>query len=556
MMIDGTHDGRAPEAHPWTDAPSKYQVLRRLAVGGMAEIYLARIQGIEGFEKHVVLKRILPQYSEDPEFRRMFLDEARLAATFHHPNIAQVYDIGRSADTYFFAMEFIHGENLATVARGARALPLEHIIAIIAGACAGLHYAHERRDARGVPLGIVHRDVSPSNIMVTYDGFVKVVDFGVAKVAATANVTQQGTLKGKCRYMSPEQCAGLPLDGRSDVFALGILLFELLTRSPLFAAENELAILHQIVHQDAPRVSSRLPACDPTLDEIVARALRRARDERYPSAEALLADLEAYARQRHLTLSSYALGGFMRTTFGEKPEPWHEHGARTAASATQPLGVPLLDSSLLTEEPPTSTTPAGPGAPVQPLSSHAAALGTGITATPPTMVASGHHQPAPHATHRSWRSRVAAAALGAALFTGVVLTTVAQYPHADPVERPPAATTTSTAPVAPPPAPAIEPDAGMFAVPVPIVDAAASSPESPSLPPVAPAPRRSRSPRSADTPKNPGTAEDGNAATGAASAPTTSAEPERPSVGLDSALPPGARVKRGPAPALTEERRR
>ena len=194
----------------------------------MAEIYLAKARGIEGFEKLVVLKRILPQHADSEDFIRMFLDEARLAATLHHPNIAQTYDIGTEGGSYFFTMEYVHGEDmrniLKTCARTRKGLPLDHSITMVLGTAAGLHHAHEKLASDGSPLNIVHRDVSPSNVLVTYDGAVKVVDFGIAKAATHRAESRVGSLKGKIAYMSPEQCRGEKLDRRSDVFAIGILL--------------------------------------------------------------------------------------------------------------------------------------------------------------------------------------------------------------------------------------------------------------------------------------------------------------------------------------------
>src|SRR5690606_23277729 len=191
----------------------KYQLLRRIATGGMAELFLARATAIHGFEKLVVLKRILPQHAESEDFIRMFLAEARLAATLHHPNIVQVYDIGEEDNNnVFFTMEYVQGQDLRKLVRAARkaekALPLEHILHIVMGIAAGLHHAHEKIGLDGRPLGIVHRDVSPSNVLVTYEGGVKIVDFGIAKAATAQTATIAGTLKGKIPYMSPEQCRG------------------------------------------------------------------------------------------------------------------------------------------------------------------------------------------------------------------------------------------------------------------------------------------------------------------------------------------------------------
>src|SRR4051812_3501912 len=268
----------------------RYEPIRRLAVGGMAEIYLARLLGvgIEGFEKLVVLKRILPQHALDPELLRMFLDEARLSATLSHPHVTEVYDVGTDGDTPFFIMEYVHGANLRQMQHRARAradgagppVPLEHAVGIVAAAAAGLHYAHERVGPGGEPLNIVHRDVSPSNVLVSYDGAVKVSDFGIAKWAFQRTQTQDGALKGKFAYMSPEQCRGQPVDRRSDVFALGTILYELTCGVAPFRAATDFEILGQIVAgaPAAPVWSSSQHGeqpYPPALAAIVMRALAR-----------------------------------------------------------------------------------------------------------------------------------------------------------------------------------------------------------------------------------------------------------------------------------------
>ncbi len=208
----------------------KYEVLRKLAIGGMAEIYLARVRGHAGFEKLVVLKRILPHIAEDPAFVKMFLDEARLAATLQHPNIADVYDVGSEGKFYFFTMEYIHGADARTVRlqahRKSQPIPLMNALAIVHGTASALAYAHDKRGPDG-PLGLVHRDVSSSNILVSFDGAVKLVDFGIARATSRESKTRTGTLKGKIPYMSPEQCQNQPLDRRSDLFSLGVVLYEL-----------------------------------------------------------------------------------------------------------------------------------------------------------------------------------------------------------------------------------------------------------------------------------------------------------------------------------------
>ncbi len=309
----------------------RYELIRRLAVGGMAELYVARVTGIEGFEKLVALKRILPQYAESHEFLSMFLDEARLAARLHHPNIAQVYDIGQSDGGLFFTMELVHGQDVRSILRACYQrsvpLPLEHILYMVIGAAAGLHSAHEMKAADDTPLGIVHRDVSPSNILVSFDGCIKLIDFGVAKAARRQSHTKAGTLKGKIAYMSPEQCQGRDIDRRTDVFALGISLWELTTGQRLFKAENEFGTMKKIVYEDVPRPSSLRPNYPLALERIIMRALERNPDDRFATAEALQVELEAFARGENLPLSAVQLARFMRELFGD------DAAARQMASA-------------------------------------------------------------------------------------------------------------------------------------------------------------------------------------------------------------------------------
>jgi hypothetical protein len=312
----------------------RYQPIRRLAVGGMAEIFLARLPGvgIEGFEKLVVLKRILPQHALDPELLRMFLDEARLSATLTHPHVIEVYDVGAEGDAPFFAMEYVHGANVREMLRAqARAadqpsapLPLAHAVTIVAAAAEGLHYAHERLGPRGEPLGIVHRDVSPSNVLVSYDGAVKVSDFGIAKWAFQRTRTQEGTLKGKFAYMSPEQCRARPVDRRSDIFALGAILYELTTGAPPFAGASELDILNQIAtgRAAAPTWPEAMGAYPPALSEIVLRALAPEANDRFATMQAFQIALESFARASDVALSTVALAAFVQQLFAEELEAW------------------------------------------------------------------------------------------------------------------------------------------------------------------------------------------------------------------------------------------
>ena len=311
-----------------TDALSKYHILRRLGSGGMAEIYLARSLGIEGFEKYVVLKKILPEHSNNPAFVRMFLDEARLAAKLQHQNIAQVYDIGRISGGYFFVMEYLHGRDLRSIKREHRKrasrIPIHHALTIAAGAAAGLDYAHNATDKRGRRLGLVHRDISPSNIVATFDGAVKLVDFGIARAGDTPSETRSGALKGKVPYMSPEQCRGTDLDGRSDLFSLGVTLYELCTGVSPFCTkgDTDYTVLEKICAGTYVRPSELVAALPPALEAIIVRALETDREKRYQSAREMLRDVETAAAELGVPLSATALADHLRTIYGEQPVPW------------------------------------------------------------------------------------------------------------------------------------------------------------------------------------------------------------------------------------------
>ncbi len=320
-----------PEA---TGAPlrvGRYEVITHLATGGMAQIYLARQSGLGSFERHVVLKTILRERASDQQFVTMFLDEAKLAATLNHQNVAQVYEVDQSDGAYFMAMEYVHGENaraiLETTLRRGWTIPLELAVMIISGAAAGLHHAHERRGKNGQPLNIVHRDVSPANIMVGYDGSVKVLDFGIAKAEERATKTVGGTIKGKYGYMSPEQCKGKPIDRRSDIFALGICLYELTTLRRAFKGNDDFETMKRIVSNDIIPPSVAVPGYPRELEAIVLTALAGDSAARFQTAQELIEALDAFTVRAKLTGSNTAMGRFMTQLFGSKKEPWVE-GAR------------------------------------------------------------------------------------------------------------------------------------------------------------------------------------------------------------------------------------
>jgi serine/threonine protein kinase len=304
----------------------RYEVIKHLAQGGMAEVFLARATGIEGFERHVVIKRIRAEQARDKSHVQMFLDEARLAASLHHHNIVQVHDIGEEQGEYFFVMEYVHGEDVRKLltqvsSRGER-VPLEHVLTIVTAAAAGLHHAHEQCGPNRAPLGIVHRDVSPANILVGYDGGVKVADFGVAKATHRTFETESGARKGKVAYMSPEQCVGLPVDRRSDVFSLGIVLYESLTVRRLFKDDNDFLTMTAIVQAQIPPLSTPWPEVPPALEAIVMKALSPSPDDRYATADHLRLALEQFAANTGLRTSTTALADYMKTQFGRRAEPW------------------------------------------------------------------------------------------------------------------------------------------------------------------------------------------------------------------------------------------
>jgi len=301
----------------------KYTLARKLAEGGMAEVYLARQGGLEGFEKLVVVKRILPSLSGDQAFVKMFLNEARVAARLNHPNVVQIFDLGKAEELYYIAMEFVHGEDLRELIRvadeGHLRPPHGLVCRVIADTLAGLHYAHTRASPDGKPLGLVHRDVSPQNILVTYEGGVKLVDFGIAKATqATNEQTQAGLFKGKFAYMSPEQATGKPLDARTDVFAVGILLWELCTWHRLFKRPSDMATLIAVAEDVIPSARELDASVPPELDAIIMKALARPLDERYQTAQEMRADLELLLRNQRWEGDALALQGFMRELFSKK----------------------------------------------------------------------------------------------------------------------------------------------------------------------------------------------------------------------------------------------
>jgi serine/threonine-protein kinase len=305
----------------------RYRVIERIASGGMAEVFLAESAGIEGFKKNVAIKRVLPHLTEKKRFISMFLDEARLSAHLSHSNVAQVFDIGVGDNTYFIVMEYVDGADLKTVIEHQRKvgklLPVEAACLVAIKICEGLSYAHELKNNEGQPLRIVHRDMSPPNVLITKHGEVKIVDFGLAKASSQLEKSEAGIIKGKFSYLSPEAAQGQEVDHRTDIFAVGIILWEMLAGRRLFMGDTDFATVKQVqeaVVQPLSQINKDVP---PGLDRILARALAREPSERYGSARDLGQDLTQFLYKFGRSISAFDLAELVRSTMSrrKKAEP-------------------------------------------------------------------------------------------------------------------------------------------------------------------------------------------------------------------------------------------
>jgi serine/threonine-protein kinase len=304
-----TLDGdREPDANddrlsPDPAAPAilgRYELFATLGGGGMSDVFLAVARGPMGWSKLVVVKLLRASLAEEGAFLAMFLDEARLAARLAHPNVVHTFEVGEQGGSFFIAMEYLDGQPLSEIIRvlaeRGEALDQPLCARIVADALAGLAYAHELVDYDGTPLQIIHRDVSPQNLFVGYDGQVKIVDFGIAKAVLSSTTTEIGVLKGKVAYMAPEQAMGGPVDQRADLFSMGVVLWELLARKRFAKVESAAPAMHKLLNEPIPRVSSEAPEVDPALDDIVARALQKEPAQRYQTASEMREALEAWMR--------------------------------------------------------------------------------------------------------------------------------------------------------------------------------------------------------------------------------------------------------------------
>ncbi|MBN8610501.1 MAG: serine/threonine protein kinase, partial [Deltaproteobacteria bacterium] len=299
----------------------RYEILGRIAFGGMAEIFLGRENLSVGATRMLVIKRILPQVADDAAFVEMFLDEARLAIQLAHPNICHIYEFGEIEATYFIAMEWIHGAPLGKVIRRAREgkhIAPELVVKILVQVAEALDYAHNARDSTGSPLNIVHRDVTPHNIMVSYSGQVKLLDFGIAKASSASTKTEAGVVKGKFAYMSPQQCLGRDIDARSDVFALGICLYEALTGRSLYQRETDYETMKAVIEEPVPSIRSVRPELPMELDAIVQRALQKSVDERWQSAAQMQIALEDWLASTGRAVSAARVAQLMTDLFHDE----------------------------------------------------------------------------------------------------------------------------------------------------------------------------------------------------------------------------------------------
>ena len=326
----------------------KYQLFASLGRGGMADVFLAVARGQMGFNKLAVIKRLRQALAEEAAFRTMFLDEARLAARLSHPNIVHTYEVGEQSGVYFIAMEYLEGQSLNKVLK--EALRKKEVVEpeigarIIADALGGLGYAHTLADYDGRPLGIIHRDVSPHNIFVTYDGHTKLVDFGIAKAALSSTETEVGVLKGKVAYMSPEQAMGGRLDPRADIFAMGIVLWELLARQRLMTGESAANTLHKLMNEPIPRLSNAVPGIDAELEAIVQRALEKDPQLRWQSASEMREALEDWLRRQPRQVRSEDVARKMLVLFSSVREEVQRQVQKHMAAITNAANTTELQA--------------------------------------------------------------------------------------------------------------------------------------------------------------------------------------------------------------------
>jgi serine/threonine-protein kinase len=321
----------------------RYELMGEIASGGMATVYLARLTGMGGFQRFVAMKRLHPHLASEKEFVEMFLDEARIAARIHHPNVVPILEVGASQVGYYLVMEYIEGDTLARLlARAAsvgKRLPVSIALRVAIDMLSGLHAAHELHDDQNLPVNLVHRDVSPQNVLVGQDGIARITDFGVARAASRLTATRVGQLKGKIAYMAPEQAAGSEeLDRRADVFSAGIVIWEALAQKRLFKAENEAATLSRVITEPVPLLFQVAPQVSKEVSGVVMRSLDRDRDRRFPSCAAFADALEAAAALKDKVASPRELAAYVNEVMGQEIAQQREN-VRAWLSHSEPTGA-------------------------------------------------------------------------------------------------------------------------------------------------------------------------------------------------------------------------
>ena len=328
-------------------ARQKYRILSKIDAGGMAEVWKGIATSMRGFDKPCAIKRVLPHLSENGKFLAMFLDEARLSLHLSHANIVSTFDIGRSKDAYFIVMEWIDGVNMKSILGIAKEqgfqIPREQAIYIAAEMCKGLHHAHQRRDIRGKPLNIVHRDISPPNVLISREGEVKLVDFGLAKAATQISQTDPGVVKGKYGYLSPEAAYGNPVDARADIFSTGIVLWETLTGQRLFEGKDDLSTVQLVRAAQVPPLRQFNRACDKKLEALVLKALARDPRQRFQTAEEMGQALTRYLFSAHLPVTSYDIAALTKKVMAAKD------GSRSLSTASKASGEARLEAHVQAE---------------------------------------------------------------------------------------------------------------------------------------------------------------------------------------------------------------
>jgi serine/threonine protein kinase len=336
----------------------KYQLLEKVAVGGMAELYRAKVTGDHGFEKLVAIKKILPHLTDEGNLVKAFIDEAKLAALLQHENIVQIYDFGSMDGEYFIAMEYLFGRDLRRLIHKARQnaapLSMEDTLYIISRICAGLDYSHHLKDLQGKPLNIIHRDINPQNILITYEGQVKIIDFGIAKAASHNSTTHEGLIKGKLAYMSPEQANGQTIDRRSDIFSTGIILYELLAGERMFQGDT-MYVYTQVRDAAYEPLQNLVPDLPAKLHEVVQRALAKEPDDRYQDCGEMLADLEECIFELSVRPNVRGFANFVKDLFREEftaqeTALWTDtqiYGEENAGSDSQPASAGATNGSTI-----------------------------------------------------------------------------------------------------------------------------------------------------------------------------------------------------------------